>query len=228
MTRPSGNYCKILKKCRNKYPSKKHWISRKNTVLIQVLIVAILIFLLAGCFGPLISQESARTVGKGHNGFKLIASNAGYGFKYDHGFAEDFDVGYSLETYSTGISAKYAFLNNASGPALGGKIGYGTTLGGHYTMGSLLASYKTANWEPFLNLQYNSVQIDSQEVKDANTGDVFATTPTVDYNYTQAFLGMKYWFSPRFAISIEASDFISSNDVEIKGNIVSISADLAY
>jgi len=204
------------------------WLFKRSLLNAKIIAILLLSVFIAGCFGPLMSHESARTVGNQKTGFRVIASNAGYGFKLDHGFGENLDLGYSLETYSTGISAKYAFVNKDRGSSFASKIGYGSTFGGHYYMGSLLGSYRGSNWEPFANIQYTKVTIDQQDVKDANTGDVFATTPKFDFNYTQAFVGMKYWFNPRFALSLEVSDFVDSHFVDLKSNIVSLSADFGY
>lgn len=198
---------------------------------LKIIAIVFLSVIVGGCFGPLVSHDTARTVGNGKTSFKAIATNISseyYGFKLDHGFGDNLDLGYSLETGSNGISAKYAFVNNARGSSFGAKVGYGSTFGGHYTLGSLLASYKGSNWEPYLNFQYVKVTIDEQDVKDSRTGDVFATTPKFDFNYTQAFIGTKYWFTPHFALSLEFSDFVDNNDVNLlKANIVSLSADFS-
>lgn len=198
-------------------------------VLAKIIVLVFVSIFIEGCFGPFFSHDTARSNGSGHTAFKVIGSNvAGYGFKLSHGFSKNFDLEISAEELSSGFGAKYAFLNQDRGLSLAGKVGYGATFGGHYHLGSFLTSYKSSNWEPYFNLQYIKVIVDEQDVKDANTGDVFATTPKFDFDYTQAFLGTKYWFGPHFALSFEVSDFVDHHYVDLKTNIVSISADFVH
>src|SRR4051794_11386575 len=91
--------------------------------------------LLGGCaVGPLVSHETARTVGKGHNELVAGYGIAGYALKWNLGLDDSLDVGIHWESLSLGARAKYAFINGREhGWSLASALGAGLSIGGkHY------------------------------------------------------------------------------------------------
>ena len=78
----------------------------------KILISVLLVFSLSGCaVGPLVSHETARTVGSSNSEIVGGYGQAGYVLKWNHGFGENFDLGFQYESLSVGFRAKYAFVN---------------------------------------------------------------------------------------------------------------------
>ena len=183
------------------------------------------------CVGPLLNHESGRTVGDGKHLLRAMSSVDGYfGFTYDYGLSKNFDLGVQLEALAFGLKGKYSFINSDTGFAAAALAGIGTTFGGTYYTFGAAGSFSASGWEHFGALKYTQVNIDPTEVKDSNTGSIFATIPAFDYNYTQAFLGTKYRFTDWFALSAEAGSFIgNSSGLDISSDLyISLSGDFNY
>lgn len=76
-------------------------------------------------------------------------------------------------------------------------------------------------WEPYSTLRMVHVSNDPVELKDRETGNVFFKTDAFEYNYGQIFLGNRFWFTPKFYLSLEFSSiFALSSNLTIGGNSI--------
>ncbi|MBX3020183.1 MAG: hypothetical protein KF799_00780 [Bdellovibrionales bacterium] len=177
-------------------------------------------FLSACAVGPLVSQETARTVGDDKNEWLGGFGQAGYVIKYTRGIGKDFDFGVQWESLSLGIRFKYAFINQESGLSLAGALGAGTSIGGSHYYGDLLMSYKSGFFEPYSMVRVVSVKTDPLEFKDEDTGKMHFTVGRAQYVYGQATLGARFWLDPNWLLSMEASSLFSmTKDVKISSNV---------
>ncbi len=136
-------------------------------------------FLLSGCaIGPLVSHETARTVGKSNHELIGGYGSAGYVLKWNVGLTENLDFGVHWEFLSIGIRAKYALVNgNNNGLSLAIAGGIGESIGGSHYYGDLMASYLSGKWEPYGTLRVVHVKNDPVEFRDKDTGPwIFALT----------------------------------------------------
>jgi len=178
------------------------------------------LFLLAplfamGCaIGPILNHDVGRSVGDGNHDIQLMSTAEGlWGFKYEYGLTKNLDLGIQWEALSAGLRLKYSILNNpTAGFSFGAAIGAGSSFGGSYYHATLTGSYKTPIFEPFASVRYTKVESDEQELRDADTGDLFLTIPKFDYSYGQVFVGTKIWAADWFALSLEATSFFVSGD----------------
>lgn len=185
----------------------------RNPKAIFILLASLILF--TGCVGPLLNHGTGRSLGSGNHNAKVIAALEGYyGFQYDYGFSDNFDLGVQYEVLSIGLNSKYSFINQSSGFSFAGTLGIGSTFGGVYSALGFNGSYKAGSWEPFASLRYTSVEVDQQEIINKDTGDLFTVTPVMNYDYTQGFLGVKYWFTDGLALNVELGSFVSSNNVD--------------
>lgn len=160
----------------------------------------------SGCaFGPLVSHETARTVGESHHEIVAGYGSPGYAFKWSFGLTKNWDVGVQYESLSLGIRTKYAFLNVENGFSLAAAFGVGSSVGGNHYYGDLLASYMTGSWEPYGTLRIVHVKTDPLDFKDESTGNLKFTIGSAQYDYGQFMLGTRYWFTKNWLLSIEAS-----------------------
>ena len=181
----------------------------------------LVVFVSSCAIGPILNHDVARSNGDGNHDIKIMSSVDGlWGFHYDYGLTDDLDIGVQWEALSAGLKLKYALVNNQkSGLSVALGAGTGTSFGGSYYNGALFVSYKSKTFEPFASVRYTSVENDSTDLKDADTGELFVTIPAFNYNYTKAFLGTKIWFVDWFALSLEAGSFIASGDVKFDSNV---------
>lgn len=78
----------------------------KNNILILLMLTTTV---LSGCaVGPLVSHETARTVGTTNHELMAGYGQAGYVIKWNYGLNENLDVGLHWESLSIGVRAKYA------------------------------------------------------------------------------------------------------------------------
>jgi hypothetical protein len=171
--------------------------------------LALNLFLSACAIGPLVSHETARTVGKANNEIVAGYGNASYVFKWNFGLSDNLDFGLHWEALSIGLRAKYAFLNQSAGWSWAGALGIGESFGGNHYYGDVIGSFKTGSWEPYGTTRFVHVKNDPLEVKDENTGVVEFTLGLEEYDYGQFILGTRYWFGPKVMMSIEASKLFS-------------------
>ena len=177
---------------------------------------------LSGCaFGPLVSHETARTVGNSNHELIGGYGMAGFVFKWNYGLTENLDLGLHLESLNIGLRAKYAFINSNDGWSLATAFGTGVSLpdASHF-YGDLIGSYMTGAWEPYGTLRFVHVKNNSLDFKDQKTGQVNFTVPSSEYDYGQFILGTRYWFTPHWLFSIEASSiFVTTPGLKFSKNI---------
>ena len=193
-------------------------------------IFSVLAIILTGCtvFGPIQNHDRGRSLGKGNHNlrFNFISSENTKvngqdqkettrdtlpGMRYDYGLNENWDIGFQYEILSLGARAKYAFLNNEVGLSSSFSFGIGAGLGGEYYNIGLATSYRSNNWEPFLNYRLTYANIYSDEKEHEFLGGVIKYTKDPDHFYGQIFLGTKYWFNDIFALSTEVSRIMLPN-----------------
>lgn len=183
---------------------------------------AILLASLPGCaVGPLVSHETARTVGNSHHEVIGGYGMAGRVLKWNYGLTENLDLGFHLESLSIGIRAKYSFLNRNEGWSLATALGTGTSIGGSHYYGDLIGSYLAGAWEPYGLLRLVQVKTDPWEFQEEDTGQISFTIPSSKYRYGQFILGTRYWFNPHWLFSLEASSFFSlSSDLKMSDTLL--------
>ena len=200
----------------------------KNTLLL------IMLFITTSCaFGPLMMNETARTVGKGNGDINFGYGLAGYVVKYNYGLLKDLDIGIQYEALSIGVRAKYAFINNQEkGFSLAAALGTGASLGGSHNYADLIASYKNERFEPYFGYRYVSVKTDPVEFEDNEDDDVidlsFLRIDSFKYKYGQAFLGFKYWFTDKWNFTSEISKLVSIEDVTLRDSGFLYAASFTY
>ncbi len=163
-----------------------------------------------GCVGPLVSHETARTVGEGNSELLGGYGSAGLVINYDYGVGKDFDIGVHYETLSFGIKAKYAFVNAREAGwswALSG--GLGTTYSGTYYNLDFIGSYLVNKWEPYGTFRFVHVRTDPVDVKDNSDTTSLFTISSVQYDYGQLIFGTRYWFTEHWLASLEISSLFS-------------------
>lgn len=189
----------------------------------KLLLVGIATSLLSACaFGPLVTHETARTVGRGNHEVLGGYGNAGYVIKWNAGITDDADLGIQLESLSIGLRGKYAFVNNERGFSFAAAAGLGSSIGGSHYYGDLLGSYKNAWWEPYTTFRYVHVKTDPIEVKDKDPDGPFDfTISSYQYDYGQLFLGNRFWLTEKWILSVEASSIVlHSSGVDLSKVIV--------
>lgn len=172
--------------------------------------------------GPLVSHETARTVGKHNHELVGAYGNMGYAAKWSFGVSEDIDLGLQWEMYSIGLRGKYSFINNqAGGWSAAAALGAGSSTGGSHYYGDLLGSYLVGKWEPYSTLRLVHVVNDGTSVNTSLTEDGKFVVPTHSYNYGQFMLGTRFWLDQNWLLALEASTMFSlSSDFEFSDGLV--------
>lgn len=173
----------------------------------QILLSFLSILFLAGCaVGPLVSHETARTVG--HTKHELVSGwgQPGVVLKWNYGISENWDFGVHIETLSVGIRTKYAFINNHShGWSLATALGVGSSVGGSHSYADLILSYFVDSWEPYGALRIVDVKSDKKKFTDQDTGQITFEIDSAQFQYGQGILGTRYWVNPHWLFSLEFS-----------------------
>jgi hypothetical protein len=177
---------------------------------------------LSGCaVGPLVSHETARTVGDSNHELIGGYGMAGYVVKWDYGLTKNLDLGLHWESLSIGLRAKYAFINNREGWSFATALGAGASVGGSHYYGDIIGSYLAGSWEPYGTLRLVHVKTDPLEFKDKDTGEIDFTVPSAEYDYGQFILGTRYWISAHWLLSLEASSlFAVSSGLKIGSGVL--------
>lgn len=192
-------------------------------------IFCFLFLLLSGCaVGPLVSHETARTVGKSKSEVIAGFGEGGYVFKWNYGVTENLDLGVHWESLSVGLRAKYAFINKKEGWSLASALGAGSSVGGRHYYGDLIGSHLSGAWEPYGTLRLVHVKADPIELKDNQTGSVEFTIDKSEFDYAQFIVGTKYWFSENWVMSLEASSFGALTSGLVLSNGVILGGSLGY
>lgn len=176
----------------------------------NILVLLLATFSLGCAIGPLVSHETARTVGDSNHELVGGYGHAGILFKWNYGLSENWDLGFHLESLSMGVRTKYAFINNSSGWSAATAFGTGASLGGSYVNLDFMGSYVTGAWEPYGTLRLVRASFESTEFSDAETGDIIFTVPVSSYDYGQFIVGTRYWFSQNWLLSLEGSSLFST------------------
>ena len=188
------------------------------------------VIFMSGCaIGPLVSHETARTVGDSNHELIGGLGQAGLIFKWNYGFNENLDLGLHLESLSMGIRAKYAFINaRESGWSLAAAFGTGGSSNGTHYYGDIIGSYLTGSWEPYSTIRIVHVKNNAFDAKDEKTGQVIFSFSKFEYDYGHFFLGTRYWFNTHWLISLEASTLFTFLPGATIGNNSIVGAALGY
>lgn len=169
-----------------------------------------LTYLCACAVGPLVSHETARTVGANKNEFVFGAGQAGAVLKWNTGLTQDLDLGAQFESLSLGLRLKYAFVNNdKQGFSFASALGTGASLGGSHYYVDFIGSYLNDKAEPYTTLRLVRVKNDPLEFKNKDTGAVNFTIGSSQYEYGQFILGTRIWLSQNWMMSLEASNIFA-------------------
>lgn len=193
----------------------------------RIVLTACLIFLSGCAIGPIVSHETARTVGDSNHELAGGYGMAGLAFKWNYGLTENLDLGFHYESLSMGVRAKYAFINNPTGWSLASALGAGSSLGGSHYYADLIASYLVGSFEPYGTLRLVDVTSDPLEFQDTNTGSADFTIASYRYQYGQFLLGTRYWLNENWYLSAEATNLFSVSSVSF-GNALLFGAALGY
>lgn len=171
------------------------------------------LFVLSACaVGPLVSNETARSVGKNNHEISGAISNASHALKWNYGVTDDLDIGLQLETLSTGARLKYAFLNNqTAGWSFASAIGAGSSTDGSHFYADLMSSYLNNKWEPYGSLRLVQVKRNEFNISSTDENIVF-DLPETSYSYAQIVIGSRYLFSEDWFFSLELSSPFSFTD----------------
>jgi hypothetical protein len=201
----------------------------KNTfeLLIKTVLVISLLFLSACAIGPLVANESARTVGDGNSEWLAGFGQASSSFKYSFGINEDLDFGIQAESLSSGLRLKKAFVNASEGWAFAGALGLGLSVSGSYYSGDLVASYGAGAWEPYGLIRIVHVDQDSTDVLNSD-GSTFFITSSYSWNYGQVFLGTRYWLGTNWMLLVEASTLFTVDSTTTIANSGMVGAAIGY
>lgn len=178
--------------------------------------------------GPLYTQETARSLGKSKHEIMGGYGQAGYLVKWSYGLTDDLDLGVYLESLSFGLRAKYSFINNKDNWSLAAALGTGGSFSGTYNAVDIIGSYLNGPWEPYSSLRIVQVNNIPLDFNDKETGQLNFTVPGTTYTYSHLFLGTRYWFSPQWLLSVEASTLLPISSGLIIGGGVIWGASLGY
>ncbi len=182
-----------------------------------------------GCaVGPLVNHETAKTVGRSHHELVGGYGAAGYVVKWNYGLTENLDLGLHWESLSIGVRAKYAFVNNEKGWSLAAGLGTGVSAGGSHYYGDLIGSHMVGSWEPYGALRLVHVKNAPLKFKDKDTGEVKFSVSSIEYDYGQFILGVRYWFSPHWLFSLEASSLFAISSGLKVGNGALLGGSFGY
>jgi len=191
---------------------------------------ALLLIFITGCVGPLVSHETARTVGRSAAELTFGEGSAGTVAKFNYGVLKDLDLGIHIESLSAGVRAKYAFVNAPEGGfSFAAALGTGETFNGKYNNVDLIASLLREKWEPYGTFRFVRVDLESNELDSSDDTGLFDLKKgETIYTYGQVILGSRYWFDPHWIGSLEASSLISfSKTIDFDDNIL-VGAALIY
>ncbi|MFA7614086.1 MAG: hypothetical protein WCY48_07595 [Candidatus Caldatribacteriota bacterium] len=170
------------------------------------------LLLLTGCaVGPLVSHETARSVGDNNHEFVGSYGEAGVAFKWNYGLLEDLDIGIQWESLSSGLRAKYSFLNFSEGYSMAIAGGAGLSVGGSHYYGDLLLSYRSGFWEPYVTGRIVHVDTDPDEFDGDNSWGINFKVDEMSYEYGQFIAGSRFWLGQNWLISVEASSLFGFN-----------------
>lgn len=194
----------------------------QEVIMKKLIIAAAILMMASGCaVGPLVNHEAARTVGEGKDEFVAGYGVTSYVLKWTRGISDNLDYSIQLEALSLGVKLKYAFINNPEkGFSLSGAAGYGASIGGNHYYVDISTGYLKKGWEPYTTLRIVRVDTDPMEFKDEDTGEVEFTIDQGDFTYGQYMLGLRYWMTERWLVSLEGSTLFGISNVKFGQNSI--------
>ena len=184
----------------------------------------------SGCVGPLVEQESARSVGPGQLEALAGYGQAGYVAKAMYGLTSRWDVGAQWEMLSWGLRTKYSLRNEREegwsvAVAAGG--GWGSDSASNY-YGDAIVSWLHRQLEPYVALRYGHVHPEMHRIRNAYTGDVRYSIQSENFEYAQALLGARVWYGSHTFASSEVSLPVSMTNHVFMSQALLFGAALGY
>lgn len=164
-----------------------------------------LLFLTSCALAPFNATNTGRSLGAGGVQTEFGNANSTYFMKANAGITEDLDLGYVMEFgdfTTSGLLAKYSFLNNDTGPALAGEGAWGASDTTSYWYLGVIGSIAFNDaFEVFANVRYNSVSTDETDIDE---GDKIGNIEVEDFemSYLYGAVGFNIWFSKFTGLSI--------------------------
>lgn len=177
------------------------------------------IIILSSCaFAPFSTQKSGYTLGQGKWSLETGLDPALYG-RASYGLIDDLDLSIIYEQQLSpvlGLDFKYSILNNREG------LSFATVVGGFrasstsgYSAG-VIASFKAAWFEPFLNARYSHVKWAKQSVENEIEDSIFNEIifDGLNFSYMQYTFGFNFWTSDSFGFAINGRliEFVTGVD----------------
>lgn len=173
--------------------------------------ISLLSLLLTSCaVGPLVSHETARTVGSGKHEFIGSYGQAGIAGKWNYGLGSNVDFGLQVESLNAGIKVKYAFLNESEGWSMASSLGYGSGFMSDHFYGDLHLSFKSGPVEPYLTLRYVQVHTDKEDFESHDSGSLHFEIDKMKFQYGQVMLGTRLWLTRHWLLSLEGAGLFSA------------------
>ncbi len=185
--------------------------------LIHAARIAAFSIALSSCaLGPLMSHDTARSLGEGVAAVDLAGTAINGMVKTGIGVTDNLDLGAQLEVFSFGLRAKYSLLNNREqGLSFALAGGTGWSHGGTHRYADIIGSYKINDFEFYSTARFVHASNTEKDFKDANTGQSVFVIAQRDYDYKQYIFGIRYWITDKILFDIEGTK-ISFDDKEIK------------
>jgi hypothetical protein len=178
-----------------------------------------LMFLNGCALGPLVQHETARTVGANHHELAFGGGVAGFVGKWNYGLTDQLDIGLQIESLSVGARGKYALWNQLEGFSIAAALGAGVSVEGSHYYGDLMMSYKTGALEPYNTLRLVHAKNDPNST--IEPGSLRFKLTESEYDYAHYILGVRYWLTPQWLFSVEASTiFALPASVSIDRNFI--------
>lgn len=176
----------------------------------QFLIIVNILFLNACTIAPLSSNHSAHTLEE--NAFSAQAGVAANGafpyFRLGYGATQNLELGLlaeNQESLSTGIFAKYGFINNKEkGTALSLESGLGHSRDDStYIYIGPIVGYKTQHWDGYLGVRYSYV--DGYYYDLFKKSEPIRATQRSNIQYGTVTLGNTVWLTKKFGLNFNAN-----------------------
>lgn len=185
----------------------------------------VLFFATACAIAPMGPSHTGKTNGAGVGNFNIGLIGSAFYTQAGLGIHDNIDLGFVFEFggYTTsGITAKYSFLNNTTGPAAALEASYGGSDKSEYHYFGGILSYQMGEaLEVFVNGRYNTVQVNGDEYE---KGDEIGLVEIKDddFNYFYLAYGINIWPVPDVGLNIYSASVLG-NEIKEKSNSVGVS-----
>lgn len=171
----------------------------------KILNLLTLLFLTSCALAPFNATNSARSLGAGNAQTEFGNANSTYFMKANAGITEDLDMGYVMEFgdfTTSGLLAKYSFINNDTGPSVAAEGAWGSSeTTSYWYLGAIGSIAFSESFEVFANVRYNSVSTDETDIDQGDkVGNI--EVEELEMAYLYGAVGFNIWFSKFTGLSI--------------------------